>query len=319
MAYVGESGKIYEAGELIAEGGEGRIYRIKGNPANVLKVLKDERCTVTKCNKILAMYKNQPDEDFRKQVAWPIDVIYDGSKFSGYVMPYIKGESIWSIYKTSSSIEEYGNKTNLFVRINIAKNLCAALQVVHEKGYVVGDLNNKNILINDRFVTLIDADSFHMRIGNRLYRCEVGQENYIPPELQDMNLQIEKETFTQYSDLFALAVHVFALLMNGWHPFSCAVLSTTESSIVKPRCNENIRSGFFPFYQHRDHFTIPRLAPSFDVLPEEIRKLFVQAFVEGHRDPSKRPNEAMWLTALNNMQKSREYESMALRIRRETH
>lgn len=30
-------------------------------------------------------------------------------------------------------------------------------------------------------------------------------------------------TYTENTDNFALAIHIFALLMNGCHPFACAV------------------------------------------------------------------------------------------------
>lgn len=65
-------------------------------------------------------------------------------------------------------------------------------------------------------------------------------------------------TFTKATDLFALAVHVFCLLMNGSHPFACAreengnVTNTMEQmtemsgkeSVVAPQPIENIKMVF---------------------------------------------------------------------------
>ena len=324
MVYVGKTERVYEIGDRIAEGGEGIIYRIKGDPYNVLKILKEDKRTQTKRNKILAMYQNQPSEDFRQQVAWPIDVAYDEGNFVGYVMPFIQGESISKVYKVLP-IEQYANDHILFERINIAKNLCAAVEAVHNNTYLIGDLNNKNILINvdskskePRHVTLIDADSFHLQIGDRLYRCEVGQSYYLPKELQGINLKTSRlPTFTKESDLFALAVHIFALLMNGWHPFSCAILSTVQESIDKPNSDDNIRNGFFPFYHHKDNFTIPPQAPSFEVLPKDIQALFIKAFVDGYNDPLQRPDAEIWYNALQKMQTPNERKLLASRIKRD--
>ena len=59
------------------------------------------------------------------------------------------------------------------------------MRALHERGYVVGDVNESNILVNrGALVTLIDTDSFQVRSAEQVYRCRVGKPEYTPPELQ---------------------------------------------------------------------------------------------------------------------------------------
>lgn len=120
-------------------------------------------------------------------------------------------------------------------------------------------------------------------------------------------------TFSKETDLFALAVHIFALLMNGCHPFACAVnngsynigqLTASQPSVTAPQPIDNICDGFFPFYEKRTGITTPKYAPDFNVLPKEIQDLFIKAFVDGHKNPAARPDAATWYYALEKMQQN---------------
>lgn len=161
-----------------------------------------------------------------QQITWPTDVVYQNGKFAGYVMPKLSGAKELNVMYS----DKY--QYTLSEKITIAKNLCAALNSVHEAGQVCGDLNPKNIGVdpNEAKVTLLDTDSYHITDGNaKVYRCEVGMPEYLACEVQGKikngntlaNAQLP--TFSKETDLFALAVHIFALLMNGCHPFACAV------------------------------------------------------------------------------------------------
>ena len=119
-------------------------------------------------------------------------------------------------------------------------------------------------------------------------------------------------TFTKETDLFALAVHVFCLLMNGCHPFACAkrmngtventmsqmTSSSERESVVAPQPIENIKDGYFPFYDSRENVTIPIYAPPLSSLPQELRTLFIRTFKDGYEDPTKRATAEEWCRAM---------------------
>jgi DNA-binding helix-hairpin-helix protein with protein kinase domain len=54
-------------------------------------------------------------------------------------------------------------------------------------------------------------------VSQEWFLCRVGRPEFIPPEL--VHKDWEKTVRHPSSDLFALAVHLYALLMEGEHPF----------------------------------------------------------------------------------------------------
>ena len=317
--YQGISGGIYHvADKRLGRGGEGSVHEIENFPGHVAKIFKENKRDAAREEKLCKMVQNTVPEEMLKCVTWPKDVLYDQDGFVGYVMQRVKN--------ISSLSELYSNnKYDLRTRLIAAYNLCAAIDTIHSAGQVCGDLNPRNICINldqndaDKFqVILVDADSYHFITDEKIYRCEVGLADYLAPEMQKKfsggitlrNAQLP--TFTKATDLFALAVHVFCLLMNGSHPFACAreengnVTNTMEQmtemsgkeSVVAPQPIDNIKNGFFPFYDKQPGIDIPAYAPEFASLEPSLQRLFVQTFVEGYQNPGKRVHADEWLAAL---------------------
>lgn len=317
MEYTGLNGKRYTVVEPpCGKGGEGTVYHIVEEAGSVAKVFKPDKRTGDRHRKLLVMLNIDISDSTIEQLTWPTDVLYKNGSFVGYVMPKIKnGEHLNVMYS-----DKY--QCSLLEKIIIAKNLCVAINSVHNAGQVCGDLNPDNIVVdpNSARVTLVDTDSYHIteKNGSRIYRCEVGRPGYLPSEIQEKIKNGQTlataalPTFSKQSDLFALAVHIFALLMNGCHPFACAVnvtqntmkLSARRPSGAEPQPIDNICSGYFPFYTKKAGITTPRYAPTFDCLPSYIRELFVQAFVGGHNHPNKRPNAVEWYNALTKFQQN---------------
>lgn len=322
--YRGTSGAQYQIEEQrLAGGGEGSVFGIQGQPQFVAKIYKENRRTSEREQKLCHMIQYRLTPDQLKQITWPQDVLYDENGFAGYVMPRLdKTDSLVSIYSNG-----FDNKYDIRYRVLAAINLCVALKTVHEMGQVCGDLNPQNICINldttdavnGFHVTLVDTDSYHFTADGKTYRCEVGLGDYIAPELQNKMAQgydlknVPLPSYTKETDLFALAVHIFTLLMNGCHPFACAKENNVKvsdiaqiqetsfrDSVVAPQPIENIKNGFFPFFDKKDGITTPIYAPAFQYLPEEIQVLFIRTFVEGYEDPSKRVTEDEWIAALKN-------------------
>ena len=319
MIYAGMNGTIYNTIDPpIGKGGEGSVYKIQGNNQLVIKVYAPNNRTETRRRKLLAMIKSRIPANTSQQVTWPVDIVFENGSFVGYVMPALSNtENLNTIYS-----DKYKNLT-LLDRIVIAMNLCSSIYAVHSVGQKIGDLNPNNICVNPRkgTVTLVDTDSYHITdpVTSTVYRCEVGRPEYLPAEVQNhmrngSNLRTAPpDTINEYSDRFALAVHIFALLMNGCHPFACAVnnkaniqhLSFSVQSVTAPQPIDNICNGFSPFFMNKPNYTTPVYAPDFDYLPADIRALFIRAFVDGHNYPSKRPDETEWHDALEKMSRQK--------------
>ena len=309
MIYKGKGGKHYNLENTpFAQGGEGRVFNIIGEPQKVAKLYKHGLNDTIKERKLLVMVSNPPAQSVMSQIAWPLDVLYDNNNlFVGFVMPKLPiNEDLNVIYEYGLSAKyqnvPWGNK------IIIAKNLCAVLDAVHEAGHVVGDLNPKNISVDPQtgHIVFVDTDSYHIEDNGSVYRCNVGMPEYLPVEIQrKMKGGLSTAalpTFTKDTDNFALAIHIFQLLMNGTHPFSCRVLPS-QSSVVFPQPSDNILNGDCPFINPKSGTAIPVFAPPLSILPKEMQDLFKRAFVAGHTNPSKRPSPEEWYVSLTNLEK----------------
>lgn len=168
-------------------------------------------------------------------------------------------------------------------------------------------------------VSLVDTDSFHIidRETCSIYRCEVGSADYLSKEVQEKASNGKRldtaplPTFTVSSDLFALAIHIFALLMNGCNPFTATKISDVESNVTV-KAQENIVKGIFPFNTYNKNFQIPAYALKYETLPDYIRKLFDKTFIDGIEDDdfiwgntniSKRASIEEWIVALQRYSK----------------
>ena len=318
--YFGKSGIRYSVPDgCLASGGEGKIYIVENYSCCVAKIYKEDRRTREREQKINVMIQCKLTDEQNKQITWPYDILYDEKGFAGYVMPLLENGKNLNIVMAQPYSE-----INYKHRVLIAHNICAVVDTIHEMNQICGDLNPQNICVNNDInskdalnVFFVDTDSYHIVEEENVYRCEVGLANYIAPEIQKKMAQgynlktAPLPTYTRETDLFALAVHVFTLLMNGTHPFACAkdtengykntmeqMNGTSYDSVVVPQPIDNIKEGFFPFVHSREGVTIPVYSLEFDALPHDIRELFVKTFVDGYNEPSKRATAKEWMDVL---------------------
>jgi len=311
MILTGKGGKQYNLEPApFAQGGEGEIYNVIGQPQIVAKLYKQGKITIEHERKLVTMMSTPPNANVMTQIAWPQDVLYKQGVFVGFIMQKFKlNEDLNVIYEYGSAAKypdmPWGNK------INIAKNICVVVDEVHNSGHIIGDFNPRNINVDPTsgLVVFVDTDSYHIKDGNNVYRCNVGLPEYLAKEIQvKMNGKESLSTcalptFSQATDKFALAIHIFQLLMNGVHPFACAVLPS-QSSVAFPQPTDNILNGQCAFLQNVPGITIPAYAPSIDILPSYMKDLFKRAFVDGHTNPSARPSAEEWYNALDKLQRN---------------
>jgi serine/threonine protein kinase len=191
------------------------------------------------------------------------------------------------------------------------------ISAVHNAGYVFGDFNPRNIGvdISSGKVAFLDTDSYHVfdKSKNRHYRCKVCADGYAAPELLEAcanhkatNPNDSKElyektplpTFTEKTDNFALAIHIFKLLMNGFTPFG-GIIETVKPSRASPsQGNAAIRRNEYSFKP--GYKPMSPAVPPLDIFPLEIADLFTRAFlVIGSVNPSQRPTSIEWHQALS--------------------
>ncbi|HYT90085.1 MAG TPA: hypothetical protein VEL76_15365 [Gemmataceae bacterium] len=281
-------------GQPLARGGEAAIYVLPHQPTLVAKVYHEP--TAAHAAKVAAMIAAPPADPMAGRghvsIAWPLDRLLEagGSRFLGYVMPRV--DRVWPI------LEFYNPGARLRLcplfhygyLLRTACNLAAAVRALHERGYVVGDLNESNILVNNMaLVTLVDTDSFQVPGAGLVHRCPVGKPEYTPPELQGARFA-DFDRGPEH-DAFALAVLIFQLLMQGIHPFAGRYTGQGEPGGL----GERIAAGHWPYASSRRVPFAPNPhAPPFETLPPLVQALLRRCFEDGHARSSLRPTAASW-------------------------
>jgi hypothetical protein len=287
-------------GQEISRGGEGVIYAVPAQPGLVAKIYTNP---AEHPEAKLAWMKANPPQDpsqisGHSAIAWPQELLYTSAgAFTGFLMPYVQNTTpllgVFNPRLRASTLPGF----NWRYLHRVARNLALALSALHAREYVVGDLNESNILVTpSALVTLIDTDSFQVRarkVPPVVYYCPVGRPEYTPPELQGKTFHGVLRR--PEHDRFGLGVLIFQLLMDGSHPFRAQYLSAGDP----PGVEERIARGWFPYAPTPvGPVAPPPRAPTLDVLSPELAELMLGCFVNGHRKPEARPSPKEWSLAL---------------------
>lgn len=292
----------------LSSGGEGAVYSIHGYPDRVAKIYHDPADAQRREGKITAMVNIRQGSGFQRSglardIAWPMAALYDSRhRFIGFGMQRIAADTeLDDLYVYPPE----GRPISIQNRVNILIHLCDVIDRLHTSGQVFGDFNPNNIKVKaDGTVNFVDADSYHIHNAGQEYRCVVCAPGYVAPEVLrackgSTYADCPGVTFTENSDNFALAIHIFRMLMNGCHPFICERHLTRAGSAPAPKSTDKrVESGETPFFKTIPNYTTPHYAPDLNAFPPYLRDLFRRAFVDGHTNPDRRPRAADWKRAL---------------------
>lgn len=285
----------------LGAGGEARIYALPQEPGLVAKIW--HKPTPERSRKLRVMLANPPTDPMGAQqhvsIAWPVDLLHVPGRaqaLAGFIMPRV--ENMRPVGEFSSP-KVRRDRCPLFHYTYLhrtARNLATAVRALHERGYVIGDLNESNVLVAETaLVTIVDTDSFQVWDAEAgvMYRCRVGKPEYTPPELQGKSFaQVDRDVA---HDRFGLGVLIFQLLLEGTHPFAGVYRGRGEPPLLEQR----IAAGHFP---HAPSAQVPYgpkpTAPPFETLAPGIRDLCLRCFQDGHFRPSLRPEPQTWQYAI---------------------
>jgi DNA-binding helix-hairpin-helix protein with protein kinase domain len=300
LGYVPDTGSLlaggnmeYRLADLIAEGGEGKVFYVENREDIVAKVYKEfEPGRKEK----LHLMTQMSTKGLRKVCAWPLSALSDSKEETiGFVMESLIGwQPLHNTYQIRSRLKLFPYQTYAFL-VRTARNLATCVHHVHEEGLVIGDLNESNVYVNAKaMVKLIDADSFQVAGPTGLFPCRVGKAELLPPELQGHSL--EGLVRTPEHDRFALAALIFQALVFGRHPFAGAVAHNND--ITLESCIEH---GYYAYTRNREIPVKPPPHLGLEWLPDSIRDLFETAF-----DPNsaQRPTAKEWYFALRDLETS---------------
>jgi len=289
-------------GESVGRGGEATVYRVRGQTGWLAKIY-EQGARPNYADKLTWMISHPPENPTRSiahpSLAWPSALLYDSKdKLAGYMMPHIHAAvpmlEVFNPRRRQATLPRFDRR----YLHRTARNLSAALTALHTRGYVVGDLNESNVLVTpSALISLIDTDSFQVqevRDSQTLYHpCPVGKLEYTPPELHSQ--AIGSIVRQPEHDAFALGVLIFQLLMEGSHPFRAQWQGGGDPPPIETR----IAQGVFPYTTIPDsRVRPPKGVPDLNRLHPVLVELVFRCFIDGHKDPQQRPVPGQWERAL---------------------
>ena len=172
----------------------------------------------------------------------------------------------------------------------MARNLALGFKAVHEAGYVIGDVNEKNVEVNrQNDIAMVDCDSYGFTdpTTGRKFSNNMGRPEFQAPEAQG-----DYANRTQEQDLFGLAVVIFHLL-TGYHPYTV----TNRPNVTLP--GERISAWLFP-PAGRGVTAPDPYNEVWNALTVRQKELFLRVF-DKDQEGEPRPKPEEWVEALLEM------------------
>lgn len=281
----------------LAEGGQGKVYRLESNDTELAKIYKTAEDLSKKQERLVALLKKETKR-LAQVAAFPIKSLHnEQGETVGFLMENLKGwVPIHRIYQIKSRLSLMP-ESDFGTLLRVARNLSTCVHYMHEADIVIGDLNESNALVNgNAMVKLIDSDSVQVQVDGRTFTCDVGRPELIAPELQGHSLTGRIRTVEE--DRFALAVLIFQILTFGRHPYAGQPRGSEEISLEMA-----IKNKWYPYVTGGNSRLKPPPGIELQFLNLEIRELFERAFAG---EPNDRPTALEWFIALERTEESLE-------------
>lgn len=288
--------------ELLGSGGEADVFTVPGRPELAEKRWRNP--TFQQTRKLELMLAHPPEgavSDGHVNLAWPVAALKGaGGEVIGFRMPAAdlqKAVPLFCAYNPHARRDETAGITWRHL-VRGGRNLASIVAALHRSGYVVGDLNESNVLIDRRaLVTILDCDSIQVsdpKTGE-VHCCTVARPDFLAPELagRDLASTVRNES----ADRFALAVMIFLLLREGVHPYAGVWRGRGEP----PDLTGRMRGRRFP-YLPGSSLRPPPHSLRLRGIGLRLRIMFLAAFVLGPWLRAARPSAQSWATALSTLE-----------------
>lgn len=269
-------------GSLLGEGGEGSVY--EGGRGSVIKIFDKDHITEHRLEKLKLMVGHGLQA---KGMCIPSALVSNQhGEFVGYVMPKASGREARTIFNIRKLEKDFPSwkKSHL---VDICISFLEHVQYLHSVNIILGDINPKNLMIDDqRNVFIIDADSWQID-G---YPCPVGTPMYTSPAM--LGKTYADDLRSMHDELFAVATMLFQIVMTGQFPY---MRTGTDGDMV-----QLIKEGNFAFqYESRNNKDQPDGDWKFiwSHIHKPVKDLFWHTFHKEGKRYQNRPTAAEWLEA----------------------
>lgn len=300
--FVTGTGKAIEIGRELGKGGEGSVYEVPANHHWVAKLYNAHHQPDAPKQAKLRFMAATADNELLSYAAWPQETLHKTASgpVVGFLMPKVSGRApIHMLYSPARRRQDYPRAAWNFL-LFVARNTAVAFAAIHQRGHVLGDVNQGNVLVGiDSKVVLIDTDSFQVNAKGTTHLCKVGVAHFTPPELQGV-ASFDHVPRTSNHDNFGLALLIFHLLFGGRHPYSGVPLRNDAGEALEKDI-QAFRYAYAPDGQRRGFKPPPKSIP-IGIISDPIQAMFTLAFTEnGAKGSRSRPTAREWVTALDGL------------------
>jgi len=193
---VGNKRLVLSKSDFVASGGEASVYA-KGSTA--YKIYSNKKQTLPSKKMTELSVLTHPG------IIKPLDLIYDGNKVIGYSMRYIP--STWTLCQLFTKAFRERHKIKNDRILDLVKKIREVVQHCHEKGILIVDLNEMNVLTDKKFKEpyFLDVDS---------YQTPSFPATALMESIRDRH----NKKFSEGTDWFAFAIISFEMFI-GIHPY----------------------------------------------------------------------------------------------------
>jgi DNA-binding helix-hairpin-helix protein with protein kinase domain len=287
-----ESNQPVTVVSLLGAGGQGEVYRVRTDEGD--RALKWYYPSVGD-QRQRRIVEDLVARDFTDpRFLWPEELVVGAGGQFGYLMGLRPDR-----FRGLPTLFRRQVPTTVRALLTAGVHMVEGYKALHSQGVAYRDISWGNVFIDpaDGSVLICDNDN---AVPEGAQAGISGTMNFMAPELVRRDEGAMPRTQT---DLHSLAVLLFMLLMNH-HPLE----GRAELNIrCKDEAAERLLYGSRPvfLFDPQDDSNRPDPHEQGGVLatwaatPPALRKLFVQSFTEGLRDPGRRVRESQWRDALS--------------------
>lgn len=291
--------KEYVLQETGKFGREGEIYSVLGySQSKLAKVYDVDRRTAYTQRKVTALinkFRNFNWGGMEDSIAFPEFPLYDAAtkSFCGFLMKNFNNHSDFFDNRFDLENSSFKNtRINDEIATSIIVTLFSFLRVLHKAGFILGDVNPDNVLLNNDTLmpVLIDFDS--SQIGT--YYSNTNRQTYIDSKVRADGYGSKRHfIYTTDSDIYALAIVSYEFMV-GIHPYFFQTSRPTDTEYKKANglsildyleSNRDKTDKFdFEIFENAAYEATVLRLNEIKAEHKEIYAFFKSVFVEGKRN-----------------------------------
>lgn len=251
--------------DLLGMGAEGTVFKVKVGGKDVALKIYDQP-TKERSDKLKAFMALSPN--LGSQIIAPEALAYDanGAVAVGFTMPLFPPGAKEIAHLKNTKHRARFHLSTLDVCETFLDGILTQ-SLIHQKGFVVGDESDLNVLRAKNKMLWIDVDSW--QFGK--YSCPTYTENFLDPNIYGTGYK-NAQTFNSGSDWYAFTVMLFSSLLLV-HPYG----GTHKKYDRLPERAKRKITVFDP------SVTYPKVALHPDVLSDDMADTFDRYFTKNFR------------------------------------